>query len=411
MARQKSAVNTPPQATSVVVAEPTLDKAAIRQAKFKALVAERHGEKVHTAPAPTVPQSTVPTQSPAEKRAAEEKARQEAILAGLNAKPQVNIDLAAMFMARVEAALANGVKLPEKRTPSTVAQEFFAQPTVGLTGQKLAPKTNSDYDVLAGYLREDMASGDLSQTDARMILRAFADGSLPFNMAKNADVEVVTDYLRTHVKSEATQDSVAFAKAAKADDRFIGYITSQTGADYRPSEAAIRYRVRLDDGHDIEGWVEPNPGESHAAVSKRAETVVVNYLLTPPSGTLVSSVQKSAPQGPYGDLGLSPDGMSARNAVRTNPESRALTPLWGQVMTADGWSERVTRQQILAVRVKGASDLDVGRKTRIGGKMATTTPSKPRPLSERSMKVQQTRCVDVRSCSAPPRGVKLSRER
>lgn len=399
MARRKSSMSIAPPLATSEVAEPALDNAAERLAKFKAMRSELHAEKVYTAAPKVAPSASVPTQSPAEKRAAEEKARQDAILAGQKAGSS----------GRRLDWVVDRIKLPQQQqqgpAPAVLAKEFFgAPPTTGLMGQTVAPRIQpTEYETLSATLKYDVECGDVELEDARMILRAYLDLGMPLKMALKSEPAVVRAWISAHPAREATQDSVAIAKGRLHDDRLLDALQKETGKVARPSEKAVLWRICLHDNRFIEGFVEPGPGESRAAAQKRAETQVVNFLLTPPSGTLASTPKKGAPAGPYGDLGLAPDG-TERNAARPAPENIAFAPKWGEVRSEAGW-ERVTRQQILAVRVKGASELDVGRKTRIGGNQATTTPSKPRPLSEPWMKASQDRGTDPRIASAPPRSI------
>lgn len=401
MAQRKSVSveETPPLATSGV-AEPALDKAAIeRQTKFKAMRAELHAEKVYVAPPPTAPAASVPIQSPAEKRAAEEKVRQDAILAGNKGRPRFD-----WVVDRILLPPKAQQKQIQIQGPSLV----IVPPTTGFTGQKITPRTQpTEYDTLAATLKFDVENGDVELEDARMILRAYRDLGLPMQMALKSEPAVIRAWVAAHPAREATQDSVAIAKGRQHDDRLLDALQKETGKVSRPSEKAVLWRICLSAKYNkfVSGFVEPGPSESRASAQKRAETIVVNFLLTPPSGTLASTPKKGAPAGPYGDLGLAPDGITERNAARPAPENIAFAPEWGEVRTEEGTWDRVTRQQILAVRVKGASELDVGRKTRIGGNQATTTPSKPRPLSEPWMKASQDRGTDPRVASAPPRSI------
>ena len=402
MARRKSSmsIEAPPP-------EPALDNAAERLAKFKVMRAELHAEKVYITPPPTAPPASVPTQSPAEKRAAEDASRAAALAANGGVTVVSTLSRRELGIRAAQARQRQReTRSQERDIPmSKSAKEFFgAPPTVGLTGQTVAPRIQpTEYEALSATLKYDVECGDIELEDARMILRAYLDLGLPVDMALKSEPAVVRAWIAAHPQREATQDSVALAKGRLHDDRLLDALQKETGKVARPSEKAILWRICLHDNRFIEGFVECGPGESRASASKRAETQVVNFLLTPPSGTLASTPKKGAPAGPYGDLGLAPDG-TERNAPRPAPENIAFAPKWGEVRTEEGW-ERVTRQQILAVRVKGASELDVGRKTRIGGNQATTTPSKPRPLSEPWMKASQDRGTDPRIASAPPRSI------
>lgn len=405
---------------------------AARLERFRQTVANNHSEKVGVAPPKVIPQYLpVQFQTLAEKRAAEEsraeKARREAAVERTDDP----------LLDGIFDMLKNGIPIADfsnkQAQAKPVKQEPVWQPAkLGFQGQKLEPKEPEHtveyltdesglvldeqgkpipctYESLRLAVQADVEAGKTTVDDGRMILRAYESTAVTFREAWWLDTAEIRERLRTFKPPELSEATINALKGQAALDRSVGVLTSHAflaEAFAQPSERAIRFRVQYADGFIREGFLEPGPRESQSAAVKRAETYVRGLLLERPSG--VSGPQKSAPVGPVGDLGV--DDKGPRNAIREAP-SMTMAPTWGQVMGPDGWGDKILRTALIQERIKGAADLDVGRKVRIGGKMATTTPSKPRPLSEPWMRAGTTHCVDPKSASAPPRSVRLKGDR
>ncbi len=428
MARRKTVaeVSPPPPPEEV--------QKASRLDRFRSLVAEHHSERVNVAPPKVAPQAAEPILDFKEVRAAEEQARQSAILAGETVKASMSrLDLYRLNAERANKARQTFQASEGSKESTKPKQEPVWQPAkLGFQGQKLEPKEPEHtveyltdesglvldeqgkpipctYESLRLAVQADVEAGKTTVDDGRMILRAYESTAVTFREAWWLDTAEIRERLRTFKPPELSEATINALKGQAALDRSVGVLTSHAflaEAFAQPSERAIRFRVQYADGFIREGFLEPGPRESQSAAVKRAETYVRGLLLERPSG--VSGPQKSAPVGPVGDLGV--DDKGPRNAIREAP-SMTMAPTWGQVMGPDGWGDKILRTALIQERIKGAADLDVGRKVRIGGKMATTTPSKPRPLSEPWMRAGTTHCVDPKSASAPPRSVRLKGDR